>query len=508
MMVEVIQGRIEEMEDKAIVVNLFKRVKRPGGATGAVDKALGGMIRDLIRGGDLKGKFKEAVLFRTFRKIPAERVLVVGLGEKEKFSLDRIREVSAKAARHLRDAGVDSYSTIVHGAGIGGFDLREASEALVEGALLGTYKFDRYKTELKEEEKRELRRMRVLVRDPADVGRVEEAIRWAEPVSVATNFVRDLVASPARDKTPTRLAEIAVEIAREAALKCTIIDREEAEKLNMGAFLGVAQGSDEPPKLIVLEYRGGKKGEKPIAVVGKGITFDSGGLSLKPAKSMEDMKEDMAGAAATIGILKAAAELKLPVNLIGFAPCTENLPSGKATKPGDVLKTHTGKTIEVRNTDAEGRLVLADALGYATGFEPQAIIDMATLTGACMVALGKKTTGMMGTSENLMERLKAAGKRTGDYVWPLPLFEDYEEQIKSDIADVKNTGGRYGGAITAALLLKKFVKDIPWVHLDIAGTVWTDGGAADLKREYLPKGATGIGVRLLLQLLRDWKQSP
>ncbi len=507
MEIKVALGRIEETKDKAIVVNLFKGVKTPGGATGAVDGALEGMITDLIRGGDLTGKFKEVVLFRTLGRIPAERVLVVGLGEKEKFSLDRIREVSAKVARHLRDAGIDTFSTIVHGAGIGGFDLQQATEALVEGALLGVYKFDRYKTEQEEEEKRKLKRMTVVVKDQKDVDTAKKAVQWSQTVASATNLVRDLVASPSRDKTPTRLAEIASQVAQEAGLKCTIIDRDEAEKLNMGAFLGVAQGSDEPPKLIVLEYSGGPKSGKPIAIVGKGITFDSGGLSLKPADSMMAMKEDMAGAAATIGTLRAAAELKLPLNLVGIAPCTENLPSGRATKPGDVLKTHLGKTIEVLNTDAEGRLVLADALGYATSFDPQAIVDMATLTGACMVALGKKTTGMMGTGEGLMEKLKEAGRKTGDYVWPLPLFDDYEDQIKSEVADVKNIGGKYGGAITAALLLKKFVKDVPWVHLDIAGTVWTDGAPDALKREYHPKGPTGVGVRLLIQMLRDWAPS-
>ncbi len=505
MEVDAVVGRIEDIEDRAIVVNLFQGVREPGGATGAVDRALGGMIGDLIEGGDLRGEFKEAALFRTFGKIPAERVLVMGLGEREKFSLDRIREISAKAALHLRESGVKSFSTIVHGAGIGGFDLGEACEALVEGALLGTYTFDRYKTE--EEEKKELDRMSVVVKDRPDLAAVKDAIQWAVTLSDATNFVRDLVTSPARDKTPAKLAEIATKMAQDVGLKCTVLDREEALKLNMGAFLGVAQGSEEPPKFIVLEHSGGKKGEMPIAVVGKGITFDSGGLNLKSFENMKLMKEDMGGAAAAMGVMKAAAELRLPLNLIGIAPCTENLPSGKATKPGDVLNTHLGKTIEVVNTDAEGRLILSDGLGYATNYNPQAIIDMATLTGACRVALGNKTTGMMGTSEELMERLKAAGQRTGDYVWPLPLFEDYEEQIESDVADVKNTGGRYGGAITAALLLKKFVKDIPWVHLDIAGTVWTDGKPDALNKEYLPKGPTGIGVRLLLQLLRDWKKS-
>ncbi len=501
--IRVVHERIERIKDKAIVVNLFEGVRRPGGATGAVDRALEGMIRDLVRGGDLRGEYLDTVLFRTFGRIPAERVLVVGLGEREDFSSDRARDVSAKVARYLRDQGVDSYSTIIHGAGIGGFALQDAGEALVEGVLLGTYRFDRYKTE--QEERRDLKRVAVVVKDPEDVKPAQAAVRWAETVASATNFTRDLVALPARDKTPKRLAEIAREVAEETGLECKIIEREEAEKLGMGGFLGVARGSEEPPSFIVLRYRGGGKAEPPIAVVGKGITFDSGGLNIKTYEYMKDMKEDMGGAAATLGVLKAAAELKLPLNLLGIAPCTENLPSGKATKPGDVLKTYLGKTIEVLNTDAEGRLILSDGLGYATDFGPQAIIDMATLTGACKVALGKKTTGMMGTSKELMDRLTRAGERTGDYVWPLPLFDDYEEQIKSDVADVKNVGGRYGGAITAALLLRKFVKDVPWVHLDIAGTVTTDGKADSIQREYMPKGPTGVGVRLLLSLLRHWE---
>ncbi|MEE9267949.1 MAG: leucyl aminopeptidase, partial [Thermoplasmata archaeon] len=358
----------------------------------------------------------------------------------------------------------------------------------------------------REKDEVDLERATFVVKGPEDTEAVREAVRWAGTVSESTNFVRDLVASPARDKTPRHLAMVAQEAAEEAGFRCTVLDEEEAEELNMGGFLGVARGSGEPPRFLILEYTGASEEERPIAIVGKGITFDSGGLSLKPAKSMETMKEDMAGAAAVIGILQAAAKLQLPVNLVGIAPCTENLPGGRATKPGDVLTTHLGKTIEVLNTDAEGRLVLADGLGYATTFNPQAIFDLATLTGACMVALGRMTTGMMGTSEELMDRLRRAGSRTGDYVWPLPLFEEYEEQIKSDVADMKNTGGKYAGAITAALLLKKFVKDIPWVHLDIAGTRNTDRGPDALQKEYLPKGPTGVGVRLLIQVLRDWNQ--
>jgi leucyl aminopeptidase len=497
---------MEQAEDSAIVVNLFQGVEAPGGATGAVDRALEGMITDLIRGGDLKGKFKEAVLFRTGGRIPAERVLVMGLGEQPEFGPDRIRETSAKAATFLRESGVSSYTTILHGAGLGGIDLREATEALVEGTLLGSYRFDRYKTE-REEDEGELAALTVAVKEAEDLEIVGEAIQWARTVSDATNFVRDLVASPARDKTPRELARVAQEVAEGAGLEYTAFDEVQAEELNMGGFLGVARGSAEPPRFIILEYHGGPKGESPIALVGKGITFDSGGLSLKPAKSMETMKEDMAGAAAVFGVLRAAAELALPVNLVGIAPCTENLPGGRATKPGDVLTTYLGKTIEVRNTDAEGRLVLSDGLGYATTFDPQAIFDVATLTGACMIALGRMTTGMMGTSEELMDRVRRAGAKTGDYVWPLPLFEEYEEQIRSDIADMKNTGGKYAGAITAALLLKKFVKDVPWVHLDIAGTRKTSRKADALQKEYLPKGPTGVGVRLLIQVLRDWNQA-
>jgi leucyl aminopeptidase len=244
---------------------------------------------------------------------------------------------------------------------------------------------------------------------------------------------------------------------------------------------------------------------KPVAVVGKGITFDSGGLSLKQPDQMMEMKQDMSGAAAVIGTLEAVGKLRLPINVVGIAPCTENMPSGSAIKPGDVVRTYLGKTIEVLNTDAEGRLVLADGLGYATKYEPQAIIDLATLTGACMVGLGRKTSGMMGNSEELMERLRRAAAAVGEYVWPLPMFEEYEEQIKSDVADVKNIGGKWGGAITAAKLLQKFVKDHPWVHLDIAGTAFTDGAVDALKKESLGKGATGEGVRLLVQLLRTWE---
>jgi leucyl aminopeptidase len=509
MELKVEHGSIEQKRDAAIVVNLFEGVKGPGGATGAVDRALGGSITDLIASGDFKGKFKEAWTLRSAGKITADRVLIVGLGKEEKFTLDRIREVAAKAHNVLRDLRLESFSTIIHGAGLAGYDVHRAAEAVAEGLLLGSYRFDVYKTEKGEEDgKGEVKRVTLVEREVEKVREVEDAVHAAEVICRAVNRTRELVNQPAGYKTPSKLAEVALEVAKEAGLKAHVIDRAEAEKLGMGAFLGVAQGSDQPPKFIVLEYWGAGPEVKPVALVGKGITFDSGGLSLKSADNMMDMKEDMSGAAAVLGTLEAVGRLRLPINVVGIAPCTENMPSGKAIKPGDILRTHLGKTIEVLNTDAEGRLILADGLGYVTRYEPQAIVDLATLTGACMVALGKKTTGMLGTDEELTARIRKAAQAVGEYVWPLPMYEEYEEQIKSDVADVKNIGGRWAGAITAAKLLQKFVKDYPWVHLDIAGTAFTDQGADAVKKEYLGTGATGVGVRLLVQMLRHWEPMP
>jgi len=285
----------------------------------------------------------------------------------------------------------------------------------------------------------------------------------------------------------------------ERPIKVKIINEPAMKKLGMNALLGVARGSNEPPKLIVMEYNGGKKGEKPVVLVGKGITFDSGGISIKPSDSMDEMKTDMSGGAAVIGTLMASADLKIPLNIVGIIPATENLPGGKAYKPGDILKSMSGKTIEIMNTDAEGRVVLADAFEYANKYKPAAMIDMATLTGACIIALGDLIIGMMGTDERLKSMIRDASDATGEKVWELPLWKEYDELIKSDVADVKNTGGRAGGTITAALFLSKFVGEYPWVHLDIAGPAWLKKD-----RPYINKGASGVGVRLMVELLRNW----
>ena len=329
---------------------------------------------------------------------------------------------------------------------------------------------------------------------------IQKGVKVGEAIAASTVMARDLVSSPPADKTPTIIAAKAKEIARQFGLKLRVLEKDRMRKLGMGALLGVASGSVQPPKFIIVEYR--KGGKKPfIALVGKTITFDSGGISIKPSENMDRMKDDMSGGAAVLGAIRTAAALKLPLNIVGLLPVTENMPSGSAYKPGDVLRTMSGQTIEILSTDAEGRLILSDALTYACSYKPAVIVDIATLTGACGIALGTEATGMLGTDDRFKQMMRMAGEKTGERVWELPLWEEYYEQIKSDIADMKNTGGRRGGVITAAALLSKFVQKYPWVHLDIAATAWTEK-----ERPYTPKGATGIGVRLLTQFLRDYAE--
>ncbi|MCX5841060.1 MAG: leucyl aminopeptidase, partial [Deltaproteobacteria bacterium] len=315
----------------------------------------------------------------------------------------------------------------------------------------------------------------------------------------AVCFARDLVSTPSNEMTPSDLArEAETMAAARKKVHVRILDVQDMKKLGMNALLAVASGSCQPPKFIILEYRGGRKWQAPVALVGKGLTFDSGGISIKPSEKMDEMKSDMAGGAAVMGAIMAAAELKLPVNVVGLIPATENLPGGRAYKPGDILKSLSGQTIEVITTDAEGRLILADALTYASRYKPAAVIDLATLTGACIVALGDQVIGMLGTDDSLKDKIRKAADMTGERVWELPLWEDYHELIKSDVADFKNSAGRAGGAITAAAFLSKFVGNVPWVHLDIAGPSWLTKD-----KPYIPKGASGVGVRLMVQVLRD-----
>ena len=327
---------------------------------------------------------------------------------------------------------------------------------------------------------------------------VESAVKNAQIITGGVYFARDLISAPSNEMTPTIMAQKAGEIARRKNVTCKVLDRAKMKKMGMNSLLGVASGSNEEPKFIILEYSGGTKSEAPVVLVGKGLTFDSGGICIKPAEKMDEMKTDMSGGAAVMATIMVAADLRLPLNIVGLIPATENMPSGTAYKPGDILKSYSGKTIEVLNTDAEGRLILADALAYASIYKPAAIIDVATLTGACIIALGDDVIGMLGTDEKLKDKINKASQETGELVWELPLWEHYHELIKSDIADYKNTGGRAAGTITAAAFLSKFVGDFPWVHLDIAGPAWSGKD-----KSYIPKGASGVAVRLLTEYLRN-----
>jgi leucyl aminopeptidase len=372
-------------------------------------------------------------------------------------------------------------------------------QAVVEGALLGLYQYTPYKTVGREDIK-EMEQLNI-VAEEENYSIVESAVKNAQIITAGVYFARDLISAPSNEMTPTIMAKKAEEVARRKNVSCKVLDKAKIKKMGMNSLLGVASGSNEEPKFIILEYSGGKRSEAPVVLVGKGLTFDSGGISIKPAEKMDEMKTDMSGGAAVMGAIMVAADLRLPLNIIGLIPATENMPSGTAYKPGDILKSFSGKTIEVINTDAEGRLILADALAYASKYSPAAIIDVATLTGACIIALGDDVIGMLGTDENLNDKIKKASQETGELAWELPLWEHYSELIKSDIADYKNTGGRAAGTITAATFLSKFVGDFPWVHLDIAGPAWSSKD-----KSYIPKGASGVAVRLITEYLRDLAQ--
>jgi len=492
--IKVIVGDIAQIEADAIVVNLFEGVDQPGGATAAVDKALDGAISSLISRGEIKGKFGEVNIVHTFgkpRQVGAGIVAIAGLGKRQDFNTDKIRGVAGEFCRALRKLNCHKIATILHGAGIGGIELEASAEAIAEGALLGLYSFTKYK----KPEYEDIEEMLIVVREKGKVPILEPAIGKGKVVASATNLARDMVNEPANYMTPSQMAEAAKEIASKYNLDFKVFDREDMEAMGMGALLGVAKGSNQPPKLITLSYKGDERSKKALGFLGKGITFDSGGISIKSSEGMSEMKDDMAGAAAVMTALGAIAQLKPKVNVTAIIPATENLPSGSALKPGDVLKALNGKTIEVISTDAEGRLILADALSYAQKLGLSPLIDLATLTGACRVALGTLYSGVFGNNQDLVDKVLRVAERTGERMWQMPMPEEYKEQNKSEIANVKNTGNRYGGAITAALFLTEFVDNTPWVHIDIAGTA-----SSNKESGYTIKGATGVGVRTLVEL--------
>ena len=511
--IAVAAGDITNFATPALVVNLFQGVTQPGGGTGAVDRALDGAISALIADGEIKGRLGEMTLLHTMGRIPAKRVVVAGLGQRADFDAAAVRRVSGDVARFLRGKGVAEFATIAHGAGIGGLDAGETARAIAEGTLLGLYRFDAYRSSGNgagaaggsdgnggsDGDGGDIARVTIVERDAGSIDALSAGVSVGATLAAATQLARDLVNHPANIMTPTRMAEVAAEVAEAVGLELDIIDRERMQEHGMGALLGVAQGSAEPPKLIVLTYRGDPDdGANNLGLVGKGITFDTGGISLKPAANMEAMKGDMAGGAAVIAAMQAIGRLKPRINVAGLIAATENMPGGKAQRPGDVVRAMNGKTIEIINTDAEGRLVLADALCYARSLGITRLVDIATLTGAMVVTLGKACTGMMGNSAPLARSIGKAGDRSGERFWELPMLEDYRELIKSDVADMKNSGGRQAGSITAAMLLREFAADAAWAHLDIAGTATASGN-----KGHLVKGATGAPTRTLAQLAMD-----
>ena len=464
-----------------------------------INRLLGGAIVKVLARKGFTGKPEQVEVISTGGAIPAAYIFLCGLGKAENIRLEQVRQAIGRASLRGREMGLKTLAITTNAFSykLGGTTTKDTASAIAEGAILALYSFLKYKVK-EDTNSKQIEELRVVEETKEAVREAEKGIAQGRCIAESVNFARDLINYPANDMTPSILSETAKKMSKVNRIKCTILSKPQIERLGMGAFLGVAQGSQEPPKFIILEYNGGKRGEKPVVIVGKSITFDSGGISLKPSDGMGKMKYDMSGGAVTLGVLRAAAMLRLPVNLVGLLPATENMPSGTASRPGDVLRSMSGRTIEVISTDAEGRLVLADALFYATRYKPKWIIDIATLTGACVVALGNHAMGMLGNDKELKERVTKAGEEVWERVWEMPLWDDYFEQIKSPIADMKNSGGREGGVMTAAIFLSKFIEGYPWLHLDIAGTAWNDKDKA-----YVPAGASAIGVRLLLKLLMD-----
>jgi len=489
----VVKKRVPGLHKSEALVHLLFHNEAPGDFFGLPDEQTRKRMTAAIKNGDIRGGLYEVHVI--YSDGPIRRILLVGGGKRSEFNTDKLRGAYAKVARKLRELNVGAFSTIMPPQKALSTELQIMAEAMVEGAILGLYRFLPYKTDRKESTE-DPQMMTIIAENEVDVKAIKQTAEKARIVCEAVGYVRDLVSTPANDMTPTILAGKALRMNGRHRMRVKVLDRPAMAKLRMNAILGVAQGSHEPPKFIVMEYSGANLQEKPIVLIGKGITFDSGGISLKPAEKMGEMKSDMAGAAVVLGILQAVSQLKLPILLVGLLPIAENLPSGSAYRPGDVLTSMSKKTVEIVSTDAEGRLLLADALTYAQRFDPKAIIDIATLTGACGIVFADLAVGMLGNDSALKQRLLESGYATGERVWELPLWEEYGEMIKSDVADLKNTGGREGGVITAAFFLSKFVGSYPWVHLDIASTAWIRKD-----RPYIPKGASGIGVRLLVDVL-------
>jgi leucyl aminopeptidase len=479
----------EKQTGACVVVGVYESRKLSGPAD-ELDKASRGHIRAVLRAGDMEGKLGGTRLLYRVPGVSAERVLLVGLGPDKEFGPKEFHRAARAAVGALLDTGAADAAVCLSDLAVAGRDAEWKAQQLALAADETAYRFDRMKS--KKREHRPLRRVTIATGSKRDAAAAERGMHAGAAIAAGVSLARDLGNLPGNVCTPTYLAEAAVKMAREWKIGVEVLEQKDMEKLGMGALLSVARGSRQPPKFIVLQYAGAAKKDKPVVLVGKGITFDTGGISIKPSADMDEMKFDMCGAASVLGTLRTVAELKLKLNVVGLIPSTENMPGGNATKPGDIITSLSGQTVEILNTDAEGRLILCDALTYAERFEPQAVVDIATLTGACVIALGHVCSGLFANRDALARELLDAGTESWDRAWQLPLWDDYQEQLKSNFADFANIGGRAAGSITAACYLSRFTRKYDWAHLDIAGTAWKSGKE---------KGATGRPVPLLVTFL-------
>lgn len=499
MKVEVKQGDITEVSTPLLVVNLFKGVKHSGGATGAADAALGGAISKALAAGEMEGKLGQTLLLHTDGKIPADRVLVVGLGESDKFGPEEARRAAASAVWAAEKLSIKEMATIVHGSGIGGLQARSAAEATALGSLLAAYRFDKYKEE-KERSKPQVGNLTIIERDSTKIASFKEGVVRAEAIAWAQNFARDLVNEPSNVMTPAEFASRVEEVLSKAGAEVAVHDEGWIQKKHMNLMWGVAKGSVHPPRLVVIRYKGAGDKDPWIGIVGKGVMFDSGGISLKQPQGMEAMKGDMGGGAAVAGALLVAVRLGIKRNVLGIIPAVMNSPGGRAQNPGDIVAGLDGPSVEIISTDAEGRLILADGLSYARELGASWLVDIATLTGASVVALGTRVAALFPTDAKLEKLLMDNVKQTGERLWPMPMFDDYAEQLESTAAGIKNTGGKHAGAITAAKFLEHFTDKKPWAHIDIAAKEMTDKPYSCYR-----EGATGFGVRTLLRFVEKWE---
>ncbi|MCX8052401.1 MAG: leucyl aminopeptidase [Armatimonadetes bacterium] len=487
-----VHGSLVEQPCDVLVVNLFEGVTEPGGATGAVDKALDGLISLTIREEEFEGRLGQTLVIRTRDQIPASKVLVVGLGKQDEFGTTEIMRASGAAARKCIDLRAHKVTSVLHGAGVAGIHPRESARAVALGTILGTYQHTRLKTE--NIKPNMIDTFEIVELSAEKLDHITQGIRRAEIVGNAVTFARDLVNEPSNVVTPSYLSSVAEEIARENSLECRVLDRQGIEEAGMELLAAVARGSAQEPRFVELKYKTSDN-LKTIALIGKGITFDSGGYSLKSQDQMYGMKDDMAGAAAVLAAMRALAQIKPSVNVIALVPATENAIGGGAIHPGDVFTSLSGKTVEVVNTDAEGRLILADAVAYAVKSGSDEIIDVATLTGACVTALGVEISGILGNDQVLVDKLIKAGESCGEKLWQLPLHRNYRKMLDSDIADLKNVAGREAGAIIGALFIESFTNNTPWAHIDLSSAT------IDKDNELARKGATGIPTGTLIEYI-------